>query len=183
MADTISRKAREITLSLDLLLCDQSQWQIFLDFEFYFFPLRVCSVVSDLLQPHGLQAFRLLCPWNFPGKNTRAGCHFLLQGIFPPQGSNPCLLSLLYWQAGSLPLCYLGSPFPLLGLGTPKGFPGSCQPVSVRNLLHQDTHEWHLLPAVLPAHHVTWDKSMWLPCQYLNSIRCSPSFMDFFFEI
>ena len=21
---------------------------------------------------------RLLCPWNFPGKNTRVGCHFLL---------------------------------------------------------------------------------------------------------
>ena len=26
---------------------------------------------------------RLLCPWDFPGKNTGAGCHFLLQGIFP----------------------------------------------------------------------------------------------------
>ena len=24
----------------------------------------------------------ILCPWNFPGKNTRVGCHFLLQGIF-----------------------------------------------------------------------------------------------------
>ena len=24
----------------------------------------------------------LLCPWNFPGKNTGVGCHFLLQGIF-----------------------------------------------------------------------------------------------------
>ena len=28
-------------------------------------------------------------------------CHFLLQGIFPTQGSNLCLL---HWQAGSLPL-------------------------------------------------------------------------------
>ena len=27
-----------------------------------------------------------LGPWNFPGKNTGAGCHFLLQGIFPAQG-------------------------------------------------------------------------------------------------
>ena len=26
------------------------------------------------------------CPWNFPGKNTGVGCHFLLQGIFPTQG-------------------------------------------------------------------------------------------------
>ena len=25
---------------------------------------------------------RLLCPWNFPGKNTGVGCHFLLQGHF-----------------------------------------------------------------------------------------------------
>ena len=25
---------------------------------------------------------RLLCPWDFPGKNTGVGCHFLLQGIF-----------------------------------------------------------------------------------------------------
>ena len=34
----------------------------------------------------------LLCLWNFPGKNTRMGCHVLLQGIFPTQGSNPSLL-------------------------------------------------------------------------------------------
>ena len=33
--------------------------------------------------------------------NTKVGCHFLLQGIFPTQGLN---LSLLPWQADSLPL-------------------------------------------------------------------------------
>ena len=38
-----------------------------------------------------------------PGKNTEVGCHFLLQGIFLTQGSNPCLLCLLHWQADSLP--------------------------------------------------------------------------------
>ena len=59
-----------------------------------------------LLQPHGLQPARLLCPWDFPGKNTGVGCHFLLQGIFPTQGSN---LRLLYWQADSLPHSHLGS--------------------------------------------------------------------------
>ena len=37
-------------------------------------------------------------------KNTGAGCHGLLQGIFPTQGSNP---RLLHWQAGSLPLLLL----------------------------------------------------------------------------
>ena len=52
------------------------------------------SVVSSSLQPHGLQPARLLCPWNFPGKDTGVGCHSLLQGIFPTQGSNPSLLHL-----------------------------------------------------------------------------------------
>ena len=41
---------------------------------------------------------RLLCLWDFLGKNTALGCHFLLQGIFLTQGLN---LYLLCWQAGS----------------------------------------------------------------------------------
>ena len=36
---------------------------------------------------------RLLCPWDFPGKNTGVSCHFFLQGIFPTQRSNPDPLS------------------------------------------------------------------------------------------
>ena len=39
-----------------------------------------------------------------------ADCHFLLQGIFPTQGSKLCLLFFLLWQVGSLPLSHLGSP-------------------------------------------------------------------------
>ena len=35
-------------------------------------------------------------------KNSGVDCHALLQGIFPTQGSNPCLLCLLHWQEGSL---------------------------------------------------------------------------------
>ena len=49
------------------------------------------------------------CPWDFPGKNTRVGCHDLLQGIFLMQGSNPHLLRLLHWQVGSLPLASPGN--------------------------------------------------------------------------
>ena len=143
--------------------------------------------MSDSLWPHGLLPTRLLCPWDFPGKKTGVGCHFLLQRvfpthnwthvscvscigrqilyhctweapwcllllllscfshvwlcvtlwaaawnvplsmgfsrkntsvgchvlfqrIFPTQKVNPCLLSLLHWEVGSLPLEPLGSP-------------------------------------------------------------------------
>ena len=45
--------------------------------------------MSDSLWPHGLQPARLLCPWDYPSKNSRVGCHALLQGIFPTQGSFP----------------------------------------------------------------------------------------------
>ena len=48
-------------------------------------------------------------PRNSPGKNTGVVCHFLLQGIFPTQGSNLCLLhcrQILYQ------LSHLGSPHP-----------------------------------------------------------------------
>ena len=54
-----------------------------------------------LLWPYGLQPSRLLCPWDFPGKNNRGGLHFFLPGIFRSQGSNQCLLGLLHWQVDS----------------------------------------------------------------------------------
>ena len=34
------------------------------------------------LRPYGPYPVKLLCPWDFPGKNTGVGDHFLLQGIF-----------------------------------------------------------------------------------------------------
>ena len=43
---------------------------------------------------------------DYEGKNTGVVCHFLFQGIFPTQGLN---LSLLHWQADSLPLSHLRS--------------------------------------------------------------------------
>ena len=60
-----------------------------------------CAVMSDSLQLHGLQPARLLHSWDFPGKNTGVGCHFLLQGSFPTQGLSSGLLHLLP-QAGGL---------------------------------------------------------------------------------
>ena len=62
-----------------------------------------CSVESSSLKVKSLSRARLfatpsivactklLCPWDFQGKSTGVGCHFLLQGTFPTQGSNPGL--------------------------------------------------------------------------------------------
>ena len=44
------------------------------------------------LRPRGLQPINLFCPWDFPGKDTGVGCHFLVQRIFLTQGSNQGLL-------------------------------------------------------------------------------------------
>ena len=35
--------------------------------------------MSDSVRPHRRQPTRLPHPWDSPGKNTRVGCHFLLQ--------------------------------------------------------------------------------------------------------
>ena len=70
---------------------------------------------TDLLEKtHGLLSARLLCPQNFPGKNTGVACHFLLQEIFLTQGLN---LSLLHWQVGSLSLSHQGETPQFLELG------------------------------------------------------------------
>ena len=55
-----------------------------------------CSVTSNSLPSHGLYS-----PWNSPGQNTRVGCLFLLQVIFPTQGSSHGLLHC--WQIFFLP--------------------------------------------------------------------------------
>ena len=69
----------------------------------------VCCLVTlscpTLFRLHGLQSTGLLCPWDFPDKNTEVGCHFLLQGIFPTQRLNP----FPAWQVDSLPLSHQGS--------------------------------------------------------------------------
>ena len=76
------------------------------------FPESVsCSVVSDSWWPPGLQSTRLLCPWNSLGKNTGAGSHSLLQGIFLTQESNPgpphCRQTLYYLSYQGRPMCSL----------------------------------------------------------------------------
>ena len=83
-------------------------------------------------EPEGLQTMRSQRVWhNWAYTHTHTHTHkektiplapqsiglsrqeywsILLQGTFPTQGSNPHLLCLLHWQAGSLPLAPPGKP-------------------------------------------------------------------------
>ena len=100
---------------LFFLILSLEIWYMF--YTYWTYPFGLCLVACSVTQ---------LCPTvcdpmdcsppgssvhgDSPGKNTGMGCHFLLQGIFPTQGSNPGLLRLLRWQVDSLPLSRLGSP-------------------------------------------------------------------------
>ena len=55
----------------------------------------IAKLCPTFLLFQGLDPTRFLCPWDFPGNNTGVSCHFLFQGIFLTQGSNPRLLCLL----------------------------------------------------------------------------------------
>ena len=70
--------------------------------------------MSNSVQPYGQQPTRLLCLQDSLGKNTGVGCHFLLHGIFPTQGSN---LGLLLCRKTLYPLSHEGS----LGVGRSPG--------------------------------------------------------------
>ena len=58
--------------------------------------LRVCVFVAQscptLCDPKDCSLPDSFAHGDSPGKNTGVGCHLLLQGIFPTQGSNPGLL-------------------------------------------------------------------------------------------
>ena len=63
--------------------------------------------LDQLLQPHRLQLARLLCPWDFPGKNTGLGCPFPSPGDLPDPGTEPAspALQVVSYFASSLLLC------------------------------------------------------------------------------
>ena len=63
--------------------------------------------MSDSFATPWTVAHQALLSMEFSKQEYWSGCHFLLQGIFPTQGSNP---RLLHWQVDSLPLHHLGSP-------------------------------------------------------------------------
>ena len=77
----------------------------------------------------------------FPSKSTGAGCHSLLQGIFPTQGWN---LGLLLCRRILHHWCHLGSQI-VLGEGLTVNFPTGSQPPSLFSLRKEKGASWILL--------------------------------------
>ena len=63
------------------------------------------SVMSDSLRPS-----RLLCPWDFPGKDIGVGSHVLPQGIFLIQGIEPVSLASPALAGGFFAAALPGKP-------------------------------------------------------------------------
>ena len=70
--------------------------------------VKSLSRVRLFATPWTVACTKLHRPWDFPGKSTGVGCHFLLQGIFPTQGSNP---GLPHCRQTLYSLSHQGSPF------------------------------------------------------------------------
>ena len=115
-------------------------------------------VVLSLVQlfvTRGLWPIRPLCAWNFPGKNNGVGCHFLLQRLFPTQGWK---LHLLYWQADSLSVQHMGSPY-----------------IHINVFVIQSVSHVQLFAPPNRLQHAS------LPCPSLSPRVCSTSWIDRFY--
>ena len=109
---------------------------------------NIASVVSDFVQPYGLQPARLLCPWDSPGKKTKVGYHALL----PVTGikSMPLMYLALTgrffttsatWEAHSIPAAAAAK--------SPQSCPTLCDPIDgsppdspIPGILQARTLEW-----------------------------------------
>ena len=109
--------------------------------------VQVAPVVSNSLWPHGLWLPRLLCPWDFPGKNTGVGYHALLQGSSWPRDQTH-VLCFLHWPAGSLSLVSPGkspiSGWKMLNLefSLRRYIRGSMYPAALLNCSQENTPTW-----------------------------------------
>ena len=138
------------------------------------------------LRPHGLLPTRLLRPWNFPGKNTGVGHHFLLQGIFPTQGSNTGLLHcswilyhLSHQESPSLGIHHLiksvSVQFSSVQLLShvrlfATQWTTACQP-SLSFTISESLLKLMTLELVLPSNHLILCRPLLLPPSIFPSIR------------
>ena len=102
-----------VSYSVKLLSILRFQEELFSGFCSELFPSIVLCLCSDI-SCVGLfvtlwTIARLLGPWGFPSKNTGGGCHFLLQGVFLTQGSDPRLPYLLHCKRILYCLSHQGS--------------------------------------------------------------------------
>ena len=87
------------------------------------FTFSHCGSVLALLGPCGWTLpGRLLCPWDSPGQNTGVGCHALLQGIFPTQGSTrvscaSCIGKRVLYLKATWGACWDQAVQSVIGLG------------------------------------------------------------------
>ena len=128
------------------------------------------KLFQSWLKQQSLRPCGLLCPWDSPGKNTRMGCCFLLQGIFLTQGLNPRLLCLLHWEPGSLPLGPPGKP-----PGKPLRLRGSqwLGLESFEDLFNHTSGDWVGMTQRLrlPTQVHIWGFSTWLGTSQHSSLR------------
>ena len=106
--ETISEFTRTLTLLMPHpWFCSQDAGSLFINIQTvcngWCAMLFSCPVVSaSFCNPMDCRPARLLCLWDFLGKSTGVGSHFLLQGIFLTQGSNQHLLHykwiLYHWD-------------------------------------------------------------------------------------
>ena len=90
----------------------------------------------------GLQPTRLLYPRDFSGRNTVVGCHFLLQGMFPTQGSNSCLLCLQQCRWILYLLSHRGRPkLP----HDPENLLPNTYPKRIQNIFTQECNQTHTI--------------------------------------
>ena len=121
------------------------------------YPIHVCMLFLShvwVFVTLWTEARQAPWPWDFPGKNTGVGFHFLLQGLFPTQGSN---LHLLHWQVDSSPLSHQGRLTRLHVKVTPAT--SNC-------LLRQ--HDWHWIKVLTPHLRL----SCGLPSSYYMKYLC-----------
>ena len=115
----------------------------------------------------------LLCPWNFPGKNTGVGCHFLLQRIFLTQGLKLELFPLFPWEVVSLPLGHLGSPiYTLCCCSVTQLCPTLCNPMDYSMSGLRIPHH---LPEFAQVHVHCFSEAIWPSHPMMLS---SPSALD-----
>ena len=134
--------------------------------------LQISSFLSFIYSmyklPPGLYPAKLLCPWNSPGKNTGLGCHSLLQGIFPTQGSNA---GLLHCRQILYQLSHKGSPriLELVAYPFPSGSSRSRNRTGVSCTAGRFFTNWAIREAL----------NCGLPFQYFMEFKYNLSFASF----